>query len=337
MRIITDIFEYCSKEVPKWNTISISGYHIREAGANAVQELAFTLANGKAYIEAAMAKGLNIDVFAKRLSFFFNAHNNLFEEVAKFRAARRMWAKITKDLGAKDERAMMLRFHTQTGGSTLTAQQPQNNIIRVTTQALSAVLGGTQSLHTNGFDEALALPTEEAARIALRTQQIIALESGAADTVDPLAGSYFVEALTNEIEALAWEYIQKIDVMGGAVEAIEQGYMQDEIARSSYKYQNDIQNGEKIIVGVNKYQIDEKPAENLFTVDDSIRTEQIAKINQLKAERNNDDVKRFLTQLDESAKSGANLMPVILNCCESYATLGEIADTLRNVFGEHKA
>lgn len=337
MRIITDIFEYCSKEVPKWNTISISGYHIREAGANAAQELAFTLANGKAYVEAAMAKGLNIDVFAKRLSFFFNAHNNLFEEVAKFRAARRMWAKITKGLGAKDERAMMLRFHTQTGGSTLTAQQPQNNIIRVTTQALSAVLGGTQSLHTNGFDEALALPTEEAARIALRTQQIIALESGVADTVDPLAGSYFVEALTNEIEEMAWQYINKIDAMGGAVEAIEQGYMQDEIARSSYKYQRDIQSGEKIIVGVNKYQIEEKPMDNLFTVDDAIRVQQIEKIKQLKSERNNEQVTQLLTQLDETAKNGNNLMPVILNCCEQYATLGEIADTLRNVFGEHKA
>jgi methylmalonyl-CoA mutase N-terminal domain/subunit len=337
MRIITDIFEYCSKEVPKWNTISISGYHIREAGSNAAQELAFTLANGKAYIEAAMAKGLNIDVFAKRLSFFFNAHNNLFEEVAKFRAARRMWAKITKDLGATDERAMMLRFHTQTGGSTLTAQQPQNNIIRVTTQALSAVLGGTQSLHTNGFDEALALPTEEAARIALRTQQIIALESGVADTVDPLAGSYFVEALTNEMEELAWQYIRKIDTLGGAVEAIEQGYMQDEIARSSYKYQNDIQNGEKIIVGVNKYQIEEKPMGNLFTVDDSIRTEQMAKLQQLKNERNNIEVKSLLNKLDGAARSDENLMPVILSCCENYATLGEIADTLRNVFGEHKA
>ena len=337
MRIITDIFEYCSKEVPKWNTISISGYHIREAGATAVQELAFTLANGKAYVQAAIEKGLNIDVFAKRLSFFFNAHNNLFEEVAKFRAARRMWAKITKDLGATDERAMMLRFHTQTGGSTLTAQQPQNNIIRVSMQALSAVLGGTQSLHTNGFDEALALPTEEAARIALRTQQVIALESGVADTVDPLAGSYFVEALTNEIEELAWQYIAKIDALGGAVEAIEQGYMQDQIARSSYQYQHDIQTGEKIIVGVNKYTVEEKPMGNLFTVDDSIRVTQIEKLNQLKAERDNPKVKQFLAQLDEHARAQVNLMPTILNCAESYATLGEIADVLRKVYGEHKA
>ncbi|MCC6251962.1 MAG: methylmalonyl-CoA mutase family protein [Bacteroidia bacterium] len=337
MRIITDIFEYCSKEVPKWNTISISGYHIREAGSTAVQELAFTLANGKAYVKSAIDKGLDINVFAKRLSFFFNAHNNLFEEVAKFRAARRMWAKITQELGATDPRAMMLRFHTQTGGSTLTAQQPQNNIVRVTTQALSAVLGGTQSLHTNGYDEALALPTEESARIALRTQQIIAYESGVADTVDPLAGSYFVEALTNEIEEKAWEYIHKIDSMGGSVEAIEQGFMQDEIARSSYKYQEQIQSGEKIIVGVNKFLIEEKPVENLFTVDDSIRAKQIESIKQLKSERNNNDVHKHLQELEQAAKDGNNLMPIILKCSESYATLGEIANCLRHVFGEFKA
>ena len=279
MRIITDIFEYCSKEVPKWNTISISGYHIREAGSTAVQELAFTLANGKAYLKAAIDKGLDINVFAKRLSFFFNAHNNMFEEVAKFRAARRMWAKITKELGATDPRAQMLRFHTQTGGSTLTAQQPQNNIPRVTIQAMSAVLGGTQSLHTNGFDEAIALPTEEAARIALRTQQIIAFESGITDTVDPLAGSYFVEALTNEVEAAAWDYIHKIDAMGGSVDAIEQGYLQNEIAASAYKYQKDIQTGEKVIVGVNKFTSEEAPLKDIFTVDDSIRQLQIDKIN----------------------------------------------------------
>jgi methylmalonyl-CoA mutase N-terminal domain/subunit len=334
MRIITDIFEYCSKEVPKWNTISISGYHIREAGSTAVQELAFTLANGKAYLQAAIDKGLDINVFAKRLSFFFNAHNNLFEEVAKFRAARRMWAKITKDLGATDPRAQMLRFHTQTGGSTLTAQQPQNNIIRVTTQALSAVLGGTQSLHTNGFDEAIALPTEEAARIALRTQQIIAYESGAADTVDPLAGSYFVESLTNEIEAAAWEYINKIDAMGGSVSAIEQGYMQNEIAASSYKYQRDIQTGDKIIVGVNKFNVEEKPLTDIFTVDDSIREKQIQKIYQVKAERDNAKVLEILEKLDGQARADVNLMPIILEAAENYATLGEIADTMRNVFGE---
>ncbi len=335
MRIITDIFEYCSKEVPKWNTISISGYHIREAGSTAVQELAFTLANGKAYLKAAIDKGLDINVFAKRLSFFFNAHNNMFEEVAKFRAARRMWAKITKELGATDPRAQMLRFHTQTGGSTLTAQQPHNNIIRVTTQALSAVLGGTQSLHTNGFDEAIALPTEEAARIALRTQQVIAYESGAADTVDPLAGSYFVEALTNEVEAAAWEYINKIDAMGGSVSAIEQGYMQNEIAASSYKYQRDIQTGEKIIVGVNKFTIEEEPLKDIFTVDDSIREKQIQKINQVKSERDNSKVTELLNKLNEHARADMNLMPTILEAAENYATLGEIADVMRNVFGEY--
>jgi methylmalonyl-CoA mutase N-terminal domain/subunit len=336
MRLITDIFEYCSKEVPKWNTISISGYHIREAGANAVQELAFTLSNGKSYLLAALDKGLDIDVFAKRLSFFFNAHNNLFEEVAKFRAARRMWAKITKDLGAKDPKSMMLRFHTQTGGSTLTAQQPQNNIIRVTIQALSAVLGGTQSLHTNGFDEAIALPTEEAARIALRTQQLIAFESGVSETVDPLAGSYFVENLTNEIEEKAWEYINKIDAMGGSVQAIEEGYIQDEIAGSAYRYQNDIESGEKIIVGVNKFTAKENPIENIFVVDDNIRVQQIAKLNQLKSERDNQKITLLLQKVDADARANVNLMPGILEACEQYATLGEIADTFRNVFGEYR-
>jgi len=334
MRIITDIFEYCSKEVPKWNTISISGYHIREAGSTAVQELAFTLANGKAYLKAAIEKGLDINVFAKRLSFFFNAHNNLFEEVAKFRAARRMWATITKELGATDAKAQMLRFHTQTGGSTLTAQQPHNNIPRVTIQAMSAVLGGTQSLHTNGYDEAIALPTEEAARIALRTQQIIAYESGVVDTVDPLAGSYFVEALTNEVEAAAWEYINKIDAMGGSVAAIEQGYLQNEIAASAYNYQNDIQSGEKIIVGVNKFTVEEKPMENVFSIDDAIRQLQIDKINKVKAERDNEKVKAILKTLEANARGSVNLMPTILEAAENYATLGEIADVLRGVFGE---
>lgn len=336
MRIITDIFAYCSKEVPKWNTISISGYHIREAGSTAVQELAFTLANGKAYLKAAIEKGLDIDVFAKRLSFFFNAHNNFFEEVAKFRAARRMWAKITKELGAKDPRSMMLRFHTQTGGSTLTAQQPQNNIVRVTLQALAAVMGGTQSLHTNGFDEALALPTEEAARIALRTQQIIAHESGVPETVDPLAGSWMVEALTDEVEAKAWEYIQRIDAMGGAVAAIEQGYMQDEIAGSSYAYQNAIERGEKIIVGVNKFTVKEPPMENLFTVDDSIRVTQMEKLQALKASRDNAKVKTLLANVEKAARGDENLMPRILEAVEAYATLGEIADVMRGVFGEYK-
>ena len=336
MRIITDIFEYCSKEVPQWNTISISGYHIREAGSNAVQELAFTLANGKAYLKAALDKGLDINVFAKRLSFFFNSHNNLFEEVAKFRAARRMWATITKELGATDPRAQMLRFHTQTGGSTLTAQQPINNIVRVTIQAMAAVLGGTQSLHTNGYDEALALPTEEAARIAVRTQQIIANESGIAETVDPLGGSYFIENLTDEVEQKAWEYIRTIDKMGGSVKAIEEGFIQKEIAQSAYKYQNDIVSGDKIIVGINKFASDEKPYENLLKVDDSIRAYQIEKLNKVKSERDNDKVSQNLKRLEEAAKSDDNLMPFILDAVESYATLGEIANALRAVFGEYK-
>ena len=335
MRIITDIFEYCNKEIPKWNTISISGYHIREAGANAVQELAFTLANGKSYLKAAIEKGLDINEFGKRLSFFFNAHNNLFEEAAKFRAARRMWAQITKDLGAVDPKAQMLRFHTQTGGSTLTAQQPQNNITRVAIQALSAVLGGTQSLHTNGFDEAIALPTEEAARIALRTQQIIAHESGAADTVDPLGGSFYVEALTDEIEQKAWDYIHKIDAMGGSVEAIEQGYIQNEIAKSAYKYQREIESGEKIIVGVNKFTLDEKPITDVFRIDDSIRKVQIEKLNALRAERDNAKVEACLLVLQNAASGESNVMPAILECVENYATLGEIADVLRKVFGEY--
>ncbi|UKJ08425.1 acyl-CoA mutase large subunit family protein [Solitalea lacus] len=334
MRIITDIFEYCSKELPKWNTISISGYHIREAGSTAVQELAFTLANGKAYLKAALAAGLDINVFAKRLSFFFNCHNNFFEEVAKFRAARRMWATITKELGATDPRAQQLRFHTQTGGSTLTAQQPQNNIIRVAVQAMAAVMGGTQSLHTNGFDEALSLPTEEAARIALRTQQLIAFESGVPETVDPLAGSYFVETLTDEIEAAAWAYIEKIDVMGGAVTAIEEGYIQQQIADAAYQYQKDVENGARVIVGVNKFQVEEPPMGEVFRVDDSIRNLQIEKLKKLKAERDNDAVRKSLEALKGAAKDGSNLMPHILQSVENYATLGEIADVLRGVFGE---
>ncbi|MBN8703116.1 MAG: methylmalonyl-CoA mutase [Bacteroidetes bacterium] len=336
MRIITDIFEYCSKEVPRWNTISISGYHIREAGSTAVQELAFTLANGKAYVKAALEKGLDINVFGKRLSFFFNAHNNFFEETAKFRAARRMWAKIMKELGATDPKAQMLRFHTQTGGSTLTAQQPHNNISRVTIQALAAVMGGTQSLHTNGYDEALALPTEEAARIALRTQQIIAFESGVADTVDPLAGSYFVENLTDDIEKRAFEYMKKIDAMGGAVSAIEQGYIQNEIAKSAFEYQQKIESKEKIIVGVNKFDVVESNKFDLFKVDDSIQKIQIEKIEKLKQKRDNNAVNTSLLQLAGAAKDGSNLMPFILTAAENYCTLGEIADTLRSVFGEHK-
>jgi methylmalonyl-CoA mutase N-terminal domain/subunit len=336
MRIITDIFDYCSRELPKWNTISISGYHIREAGSTAVQELAFTLANGKAYVKAALAKGLDIDVFGKRLSFFFNAHNNFFEEVAKFRAARRMWAKIMKALGATDPKAMMLRFHTQTGGSTLTAQQPMNNIARVTIQALSAVLGGTQSLHTNGYDEALSLPTEQAAGLALRTQQIIANESGVTETVDPLGGSYFVEQLTNDIEAKAWDYIEKIDAMGGAVKAIEEGYIQNEIASSAYEYQQAIEKGEKIIVGVNKFTTREEAQTSIFRVDDSIRQLQVEKLRKLKAEREQTAVEERLNKIKQAAKNDENLMPYIIDAVEYYATLGEIADTLRTVFGEFR-
>ncbi len=336
MRIITDIFEWCSHELPRWNTISISGYHIREAGSTAVQEIAFTLSNGKAYVQAALEKGLDIDVFGKRLSFFFNAHNNLFEEAAKFRAARRMWAKMMKELGAKDPKAMMLRFHTQTGGSTLTAQQPMNNITRVTIQSLAAVLGGTQSLHTNGYDEAVSLPTEEAARIALRTQQLIAYESGVADTVDPLAGSYFVENLTEEIEAKAWELIGKIDAMGGSVPAIEQGFIQNEIARSAYEYQRHIETGEKIIVGVNKFQAaDEQPIPRL-RVDDSIRDGQVKKIQEMKSSRDKAKAEASLENVRQKAVSNENLMPAVIEAVENYCTLGEIADVLRGVFGEHK-
>jgi len=335
MRIITDIFEYCSKEVPKWNTISISGYHIREAGSTAVQELAFTLANGKAYLNAALEKGLDINVFAKRLSFFFNCHNNFFEEIAKFRAARRMWAKITKELGATDEKAQMLRFHTQTGGSTLTAQQPLNNVIRVTNQALAAVLGGTQSLHTNGYDEALSLPTEAAAKIALRTQQVIAFESGVTDTVDPLAGSYFVETLTDEVEAAAQLYIDKIDAMGGSVNAIENEYIQNEIADAAYRYQVEVEEATRVIVGVNKFTQEQEGITEVFTIDESIRTIQTEKINKLKAERDNIAVEKALKNLKEAAKGSENLMPYILTAVEAYSTLGEIADTLRNVFGEY--
>jgi methylmalonyl-CoA mutase N-terminal domain/subunit len=336
MRIITDIFEYCSNEVPKWNTISISGYHIREAGSTAVQEIAFTLANAKAYSLAAIEKGLDINVFGQRLSFFFNAHNNFFEEIAKFRAARRMWAKMAKELGATNPKAMMLRFHTQTGGATLQAQQAENNIMRVTLQAMAAVLGGTQSLHTNGFDEALSLPTENAARIALRTQQIVAYESGVVDTVDPLGGSYFIEELTNTIEAEAWNYIQKIDAMGGSVNAIEQGYIQKEIADASYRYQKDIENKDKIIVGVNNF-ISDAVNPPILRVDDSIRVQQIDKLKQVKAERDNEKVKADLARLEQAAKDGSNVMPIIIDAVENYASLGEIADTFRGVFGEYRA
>ncbi len=336
MRIITDIFEWCEKELPKWNTISISGYHIREAGSTAVQEIAFTLSNGKAYVKAALAKGLDINKFGKRLSFFFNAHNNLFEEVAKFRAARTMWAEIMQSLGATDPKAMMLRFHTQTGGSTLTAQQPLNNISRVAIQSLAAILGGTQSLHTNGYDEALSLPTEEAASIALRTQQIIAYESGVTDTVDPLAGSYFVEALTRDIQAKAYALIARIDEMEGSVAAIENGFMQNEIAQSAYKYQQAIESKEKIIVGVNEFQATGKNDIPILRIDDNIRKVQIEKLKQLRANRDAEKVNQCLQNLEAAASTTENLMPLVIQAAESYCTLGEIANVLRKVFGEYK-
>lgn len=336
MRIITDIFEWCHNELPRWNTISISGYHIREAGSTAVQEIAFTLSNGKAYVKAALAKGLDINLFSKRLSFFFNSHNNLFEEVAKFRAARHMWAEIMKEFGATDSKALMLRFHTQTGGSTLTAQQPLNNISRVTLQTLAAVLGGTQSLHTNGYDEAFSLPTEEAARIALRTQQIVAYESGVADTVDPLAGSYFIESLTNEVEQKACKLIKEIDAMGGSVSAIEQGFMQQEIARSAFEYQKHIESNEKIIVGVNKFQSSEQQDAVIFKIDNSIGKRQAEKLTKYKSERNQQKVQEALDNIISVAKDGSNIMPVVIAAVENYCTLGEISDCLREVFGEHR-
>ncbi|AAM25528.1 methylmalonyl-CoA mutase N-terminal domain/subunit [Caldanaerobacter subterraneus subsp. tengcongensis MB4] len=337
MRLITNIFEYCSKYVPKWNTISISGYHMREAGATAVQEVAFTLANAIAYVDAAIKAGLDVDEFAPRISFFFSAHNDLFEEVAKFRAARRMWAKIMKErFGAKDPRSMMMRFHTQTAGSTLTAQQPDNNIIRVTIQALAAVLGGTQSLHTNSRDEALALPTEDSVRIALRTQQIIAYESGVCDTPDPLAGSYYVEYLTDEIEKRAFEYIKKIDELGGAVKAIDLGYMQREIQESAYRYQMEIESGKRIIVGLNKFQMEEEPPKNLLKVDPQVEIVQREKIKKVKEMRDNARVEKALKALKKAAEGDDNLMPWILDAVREYATLGEITDVLRSVFGEYQ-
>jgi methylmalonyl-CoA mutase N-terminal domain/subunit len=336
MRIITDIFAYCKDNVPKWNTISISGYHIREAGSSAVQEVAFTLADGIAYVEAAVKAGLNVDEFAPRLAFFFNAHNNLFEEVAKFRAARRIWAKImTERFGAKDPKSQMLRFHTQTAGCTLTAQQPDNNIMRVTMQALAAVLGGTQSLHTNSRDEALALPTEDSVRIALRTQQVLAYESGAADSIDPLAGSFLVESLTDQIETAALEYIEKIDKLGGAVEAISRGYQQKEIQDSAYAYQKSIEKNELIIVGVNKFTVQEPPPTGLLKVKEEVEISQKKSLAALKAGRDYAAVKAALTQLETAAKGTDNLMPHILAAVKCYATLGEIADVFRGVFGKH--
>lgn len=338
MRLITNIFEYCSKNVPKWNTISISGYHIREAGSTAAQEIAFTIADGIAYIEAALKAGMNIDEFAPRLSFFWNAHNNVLEEVAKFRASRRLWATILKErFHAENEKSMKLRFHTQTAGSMLTAQQPNNNIVRVALQTAAAVMGGTQSLHTNSRDEALALPTTESVTIALRTQQIVAYESGLADVVDPLGGSYYVEAMTNAIEAEAKEYIRKIDEMGGAVEAIDKGYIQKEIQDSAYAWQMAVESGEKTIVGVNKFTMEEPPVEGLLKVDSSAGEFQKNKLAKVKAERDNVKVQEELKKLEvAAADEEVNLMPVILDCVRAYCSLGEICGVLRKVFGEYK-
>lgn len=337
MRLITDIFAYCAQNVPRWNTISISGYHIREAGSTAVQEVAFTLADGIAYVEAALRAGLDVDSFGPRLSFFFNAHANFFEEVAKFRAARRLWAKIMKErFKAKNPRSQMLRFHTQTAGCTLAAQQPEVNIVRVAFQALSAVLGGTQSLHTNSWDEALALPSEKAVTVALRTQQVVAHEIGATETIDPLGGSYYLEMLTNEIEAQALEYLEKIDQMGGAVKAIEAGFMQHEIQESAYRYQKAIEAKEKIVVGVNQYQIEEESPKGLLKVDPRVRERQAEKLKKLRAERNNARVKEILGDLRKAAQGKENLMPYFLEAVGAYATLGEICDVLREVFGEYQ-
>ena len=337
MRLITNIFEYCSREVPKWNTISISGYHIREAGSTAAQEVGFTLANGIAYVDAAIKTGLDVDTFGQRLSFFFNSHNDLLEEVAKFRAARRLWAKIMKErFGAKNPKSMMLRFHTQTAGSTLTAQQVDNNIVRVTIQTLAAALGGTQSLHTNSRDEALALPTEESVRIALRTQQIVAEESGITNTVDPLAGSYYVESMTDSIEKEAKEYIEKIDAMGGMTEAIEAGFVQTEIQKSAYKYEMEIEENEKIIVGVNKYQIKESEHKDLLKIDIKVQEEQIKFLKKIRSERNNSEVNKNLSVLKKAAEGSDNLMPPILEAVRNYASIGEICNTMRSVFGEYK-
>jgi len=337
LKLVTDIIEYCTRYLPRWNPISISGYHIREAGANAVQELAFTLYDGIAYVESVLERGLKVDDFAPRLSFFFASHNNFFEEIAKFRAARRLWAKIMKErFHAKNPRSMWMRMHVQTSGCTLTAQQPLNNIIRVTIQALAAVLGGTQSLHTNSFDEALALPSEEAVRVALRTQQIIAHESGAADTVDPLAGSYYIEALTNEMENRAMEYIQKIDDMGGVIEAIERGFFQKEIADSAYRYQREIDEKKRIIVGVNEYKTEETYPIPILRVDPKVEEEQVIRLQKLRRERDNRKVKEVLEKLHYAAEKDENLMPIIIDAVKAYATLGEICGVLREVYGEYK-
>jgi methylmalonyl-CoA mutase N-terminal domain/subunit len=335
MRIITDIFSYCAQHLPRWNTISISGYHIREAGSTAVQEVAFTLSNAIAYVQAAIDAGLDVDTFAGKLSFFFNSHNNLLEEVAKFRAARRMWAHIMRDrFHAQDPRSLMLRFHTQTAGSTLTAQQPDNNIVRTAYQALAAVLGGTQSLHTNSKDEALALPTEESARVALRTQQILAYETGVADVVDPLAGSYYVEHLTNQVEAQAWEYIRKIDELGGSVHAIERGFMQAEIEQAAYTYQKALEEERAIVVGVNRFTTEQEQRPALLRIPPEAGRRQAARVAELRLRRDNERVQQVLSALEAGAAGSENLMPLIINAVEAYATLGEISDALRRVFGE---
>lgn len=338
MRLITDVFEYCSQNMPKWNTINISGYHIREAGSTAVQEVAFTLANGIAYVEAALEKGLAIDEFAPRLAFFFNSHNDLFEEIAKFRAARRLWAKIMKGrFQAQDPRSTMLRFHTQTAGCSLTAQQPENNIIRVTIQALAAVLGGTQSLHTNSMDEAYALPTEKAVRIALRTQQIIAKESGVPNTIDPLGGSYFLESLTNRIEEEAMAYIEKIDAMGGVLTGIESGFIQREITNSAFDHQRGVERKEKIVVGVNAYIDQEDVTIETLKITPEMEERQKNRLEQLKRERDGERVKESLDEIRRIAESDENLFPAVLEAVKRYATLGEICDVLRDIFGEYRA
>jgi methylmalonyl-CoA mutase N-terminal domain/subunit len=335
IRIIVDTIEYCTKEVPRWNSISISGYHIREAGATAVQELAFTLADGIAYVEAAIERGLNVDDFAPRLSFFFDSHIDFFEEIAKFRAARRMWAKIMRErFMAKNPRSWMLRFHTQTAGCSLTAQQPYNNVVRTAYQALAAVLGGTQSLHTNSLDETYAIPTEEAVTIALRTQQILAEETGVANTIDPLAGSYFVETLTHQMEEQAWEYIRKIDEMGGMVAAVERGYPQAEIAESAYKYQKQIDSSEKVIVGVNKYATDHSPI-TIWRMKPEIEQRQLKRLQEVKQTRNNQKLKEFLNLIRIASKNGENLMPHLINAVREYATIQEICDVWREVFGRY--
>ncbi len=337
MRLITDIFEYCSENIPNWNTISISGYHIREAGSTAAQELAFTLANAKEYVLAAKEKGLDINVFAKRLSFFFGCHQNFFEEIAKFRVARRLWAKLALSMGAVDPKAQQLRFHTQTAGSSLTAQQPLNNIVRTTLQGLSAVLGGTQSLHTNGYDEALSLPTEASATLALRTQQIIAFESGVVDTVDPLAGSYFIEQLTDELERETQLYLDKIDSLGGSVKALEKGYIQGEIAAASYHFQKELENKSRLIVGVNAFESDEVTKIAPFKIADEIQNEQIKKLTEFRKHRDSKLSEDSIKVLESKAKTSENLIPFLLECVESGATLGEISQALRRVFGEYHA